>query len=385
MGKKNRFLEAKRRSADQAVAAVLAAHSKRAEPEAITTYGDFSPDYRNRIEAYRADALRAPEDWRCRIKSRSDQRRFLDLVRFVFSRHPVPAHLEGIWLDDIGDSFIDDARPRERQPQPARGRGPCLRRWYIIAAQGRSLYREAARDHLSKLEAHHFLTAPPEVACARRAFWYAFARAQADDGRVALNVARTKLDDFSVASTFWRDVARFLARNPAPVPEMNDLIDFVRAMKEEDEDFSLKGRSLAALRRRTEEWHRALAKAQTICGGNWPGSRLPDVDYEAGSSHKRAIWRFRQIKTGNDLYREGQKLRHCVASYKDRCVNGELSIWSLTCEFPLGHHSKGVTMEVRKAGTIVQCRGFANRAPLANELAMVKRWAHDHGLTWLGW
>ena len=59
-----------------------------------------------------------------------------------------------------------------------------------------------------------------------------------------------------------------------------------------------------------------------------------------------------------------------------------VSIWSLTTEFPLGHFNRGVTIEVRKDGAIVQCRGFANRLPYGNEVAVVKRWANEHGLRW---
>ena len=75
-------------------------------------------------------------------------------------------------------------------------------------------------------------------------------------------------------------------------------------------------------------------------------------------------------------------MHHCVASYKFLCQQGNVSIWSLSCEYPIGHVNKGVTMEVRKDGAIVQCRGFANRLPYANEVTMVKRWANQHGLTW---
>jgi hypothetical protein len=235
---------------------------------------------------------------------------------------------------------------------------------------------------MSKLEAHHFLAAPDDLISAKRAFWYAFARAQTDDKRTALDVSHSKLQDFSVASSFWKETARYFAHNPITIREMNDVIDFLLAAKQEDDRFSLKGRSLAALRRRMEEWHRALRKQRTICGGAWPGRPLPDVDYKTGSEHRRAMWRFRQIKTGNDLFKEGQRMHHCVASYKSLCLNGLVSIWSLTCEYPLGKLNKGVTMEIRQDGAIVQCRGFANRLPYDNEVAMVKRWAGEHGLTW---
>jgi hypothetical protein len=75
-------------------------------------------------------------------------------------------------------------------------------------------------------------------------------------------------------------------------------------------------------------------------------------------------------------------MHHCVASYKSACIQGLISIWSLSCEFPIGHVSKGVTLEVTRDGGIVQCRGFANRLPHANEVTMVKRWADRYGLTW---
>ena len=108
----------------------------------------------------------------------------------------------------------------------------------------------------------------------------------------------------------------------------------------------------------------------------------PDIAYEAGSDARKAIWRFRQIRTGNELFREGQRMHHCVAGYKFACLRGDTSIWSLTSEFPIGRVNKGVTIEVRKNGAIVQCRGFANRLPYGNEVTMVKRWASEHGLTW---
>ena len=63
---------------------VLRAHSLRESPVGpASVFGDFKPHYRETIEAYRACAIRAPEDWRCRIKSRSDDKRFLERVNYV--------------------------------------------------------------------------------------------------------------------------------------------------------------------------------------------------------------------------------------------------------------------------------------------------------------
>lgn len=372
MGKKIKIREAQLRAAEAETAARLRARSEtKADPAVIGYYTDFPSIYRNRVEALRYCRLRAPEDWRCRLRSWSPERRFLDLVRFTFARYRVARHLEHAWIEETqapagADRTVEDFRHR----------------WYIIVAQGRSLYKEVTHPFLSKLETHHFLNAPDNLASTHRAFWYAIARAQTTDVNVALKVARARLPAFAAGSPFWPEVARYFARKPVSVAEMDELIDFFRAAREEDESFLLRGRSLDGLRRRMAGWHRMLRRRETVCGGMWEGHPLPDIDLEAGSEDRRAIWRLRQIKTGNGLFKEGERMHHCVASYKQGCMSADISIWSLTCEYPIGKLNLGVTIELRNDGAIVQCRGFANRLPYANEMMVVKRWAAEYGLTW---
>ena len=156
MGKRSKFREARRQQAAGAVCAVLAAHSKRkTAPVVATTWYDFNPNYRAKIEAYRAFALRPTEDWRCRLKSRSEDRRFIDLVRFAFARYPVPAHLENLWLEDVDDDFVDDVRARARRagaprraPGASRPAALVHRRHArrIAAQEGRASLHVEARD-----------------------------------------------------------------------------------------------------------------------------------------------------------------------------------------------------------------------------------------------
>src|SRR4051794_20299924 len=106
MGKKLKKREARRREAERAACAVLQAHSKLdARPCAVERYDDFNADYRGRVEALRSYALRPFGDWRCRIKSRSEDKRFIDLVRFAFARYRVAAHLENAWIDAFADDL----------------------------------------------------------------------------------------------------------------------------------------------------------------------------------------------------------------------------------------------------------------------------------------
>jgi hypothetical protein len=377
MGKKIKLREAQRRAREHALAARLRAHSgAKGRPGFIESYADFAADFRDRIERYRGYALRAPETWRCNLRVRSPERRFLGLVRFTFARFPVPQHLENAWLKSEAE-LVD-----VRRDLAVRGESDEMfdpRHWYITLGRGDSLYRAAGHCFMSRLETHHFVNAP--IAPTQRAFWYAFARAQTEDAGIALKVARSKLVGFSARSEFWQDVARFFARNPTGVTEMNDLIDFIDALLAHNANFSLAGRTVPALRERMHEWHRALRRSAN--GLSWSGSALPDVSYPGENGR---IWRLRQLKTDFELVAEGERMHHCVASYRGQCVLGAVSIWSLSCEHPDGIVFPCLTVELYRGGaiyhedTIYQCRGSYNRLPAKDEIVVLKRWAREFGL-----
>jgi hypothetical protein len=380
MGKQNKLREAQVQAADEAICARLRAHarSKRSSPPFIDDYFQFDPVYRRRIQAYRHFALRAPETWRCRVRVRAPEKRFMDLVEFTFAKYPVTVHLQRAWTDELhaGTALIDGVPVADELAY----RRFDFCHWYIIAAQGHSVYEKLASIGFSRRETHHFVNAPAELSSSVRALWYAIAKAESSDSEAALRISRSKIAGFRADHSFWPEVARFFARNPATVLEMNDLIDSLNARQEEDDDYSLTGRTLASLRRHMQEWHRTLHTRALLCGRSWKGYPLPDTQYETAAENRPAIWRFRQIKTDDALFREGERMHHCVVSYHSRCMRGDTSIWSLTCECPPGNHNRGLTFELTSDGEIVQCRGFANRAPYANELAIVALWAREHGL-----
>lgn len=86
MGRKNKFREAKIRAADEALSALLRAHSSaKTRPRPVETCADLEHIYQVRINRDLHLALRAPEDWRCWLRSRAPERRFLDVVRFTFA------------------------------------------------------------------------------------------------------------------------------------------------------------------------------------------------------------------------------------------------------------------------------------------------------------
>jgi hypothetical protein len=378
MGKQIRLREAQKRASEQALYQILRQRVK-VRPPFIDSFAEFAPNYRAKVEQYRRFAIRLPEDWKSSVRSRSPERRFIDLARFVFARYPVARHLESVW--DQEPRADVDTEDLEAAPS-ARGRVDRYY-WYILAAQGKSLYREGLRYYLSKHEAHHFLGAPPEVVSTERAFWYAIAMAANADVEVAVRVSRTKLVDFPIAWKFWKDVARFFACNPLSVLEMNDFIDYFQATKDLDDSFEVHGSALSTLRGRVEEWKHILWIERRLDGDNWSGRPIPDAVYRTEEEGSPAVWRIHQITDAIELSREGERLRHCVAKYRSSCMASKSSIWSLTYEYPFGKFNRGLTIEVDDEGAIAQCRGFANRAPLERERAILQRWASDVGLSFV--
>ena len=186
---------------------------------------------------------------------------------------------------------------------------------HLVAAQaGRCI---GLLPTLSRREVHHFLTAPPQVAMSHRALWYAVARVHTDDVALAVSISRTTLDRCPVTN-FWKDVVRFLARNPTLVSEMN-IIEYVALAVFFTPDLSLVGRTLTCLRERLQEW-RTLGEYAFYIRARWPGSVLPDRRYE----YAGAVWLVRQIRSGADLTHEGKIMRHCVRTYLQACMQGVL-------------------------------------------------------------
>src|SRR5262249_46383738 len=135
MGKKLKWREARRREADRALRAELEAHSRtEVRARGVEHPDEFRDEYRDTLKVMRGYALRPLEDWRCRIKSRDEDKRFIDLVRFAFGRYRVAAHLEIAWIDTFCDDFVDRVTPL-----PEHGPNRTMLQWYLVAAQGGSL------------------------------------------------------------------------------------------------------------------------------------------------------------------------------------------------------------------------------------------------------
>ncbi len=297
------------------------------------------------------------------LRTKDPGRLALAVARHAYARYPVPAHLERIWL---GGERLQPAEVARRKA------------WYLCVAQGGSLHREHTGAFLNRKETHRFL-APPAGMGFTEALWYAVARGHSDDHGACRRVAGSKVAR-GLPTPFWKDAARFFVQNPAPINVVNDLVDYLEHRLAGNPAFSLKGRTLESLKVGAEEWHRDLARRAKVAGGSWKGFDVPGYErlVPGERPHQDVTWTVRQILTGDELAEEGSRQRHCVASYKPRCVAGTCAIWSLRRRDWEGEH-RALTMEMNRAGDVVQVRGYANRLATQQEMRHVNAWANENG------
>lgn len=349
-----------------------------------------APDFERAIDeakrGFESYIVRDAWAWRPRMKTRDPARLRLAAARWLFARYPVAWHLEEVWTDSDGLG-PDEIRLRKH--------------WYIVAAGGGSLYKAGAGEWLSRKEVHAFLT-PLGHPGFEEAFWQAIARSMTDDGGIAMRIAHSRIARTPRAETgFWREVVRFFAANPASVEEMNDLCDYLDDCRRQNTGYSLKGRTLASLRRQMHAWHldlEAIARieaarrraeaARARAEGRaleetavWRGLAVADWSWSTSVKDraKREDFTVVQLKSAADLVAETRSMRHCVATYAVKCIAGHASIWSLRRRFA-GVTERWLTIEVDPQHRAVQIRGFANRPARPDEKKILERWSKARGI-----
>jgi hypothetical protein len=351
-----------------------------------------APNFQKAIEeakrGFEAEILRDVWAWRPQMKTRDAARLRLAAARYLFARYPVAEHLERIWIDSSGlgpDEII------------------LRKRWCIVAAGGGSLYKEGASAWLSRKEVHAFVN-PPGSLSFEEAIWHAIARSYSNDRGVAQRIAYSRIAQTPRAELgFWREVVRFFCAYPTTVEEMDDLRDYLADCYQRNPKFSLKGRTLASLRRQMREWHHDLAAIERIetarrradaararsrgqalaseASDSWSGAAIADWSWcpAAKDRHWREEYRVTQLRTAADLVSETRAMHHCVASYAAKCIAGHASIWSLRRRVA-ANTDRLLTIELDRRYRVIQVRGFANRAPHVEEHKILERWAKARGI-----
>lgn len=319
--------------------------------------------------------VRSLDKWQHR--THNADRQFSSLARHLFANYDVPLFMDRAWSSGNRTHQL----------------------WFKHIGSGRNIRNAPDLPvPLTKMMAHHFLSASQDYTVER-----ALRRAQAlglgADERMAAAIAESRLSDKFKDNEFWLSVIGFFARNPMlDCVYVVPIIDYIWNQKYEDvqvvvgrgvaenrgpaqPNFSMKGRTVAALLQQVERWHKDLGKGGDVV--QWTRSSIAEFEFAEGSADKNNFrtWRVAELLSSKELVAEGRELQHCVASYANSCASGHYSIWSLTLQ-EQGLPKKLITIQVDlKRNVIVQVRGKQNRYPTAKEREIVQRWAAQVGLS----
>ena len=321
--------------------------------------------------------LRDLSDWN--PKSKNAERQFGELTHHLFDKFgDVPAFMEVAWLR--GD------RPSWR-----------YRDWYVHLGRGHNLRTAKCPVLVTKKIAHAFLQAPEDYTI-EQALRFGQLRAFGADRNVIDAVIATRLGRSFANEEFWVTVLRFIGENPMLDPrQIGPVVDYLQYQRFEPTELeiargqgrrepppqpglSMRGRTVATLLRQVEDWHRSLGRFHGVAGKIYAEAEFNGTSIETRAGGRTVQWNIRQLRNVNELQAESNELKHCVSSYHWSCARGACTIWSLSSSENGDAYKRRQTIEVDKKGTIVQCRGLANRDPTREERSIVNEWAREAGL-----
>jgi hypothetical protein len=272
-------------------------------------------------------------------------------------------------------------------------------RWYKHLGLGQNIRTASLPLRLTKAMAHLFSQAPHHYTAVAALRW-AQVRGLGGCEALARAVVGTRLGKVLENEDFWESVLHFFINHPSlDLSQIGPVVDFLQHQKFEWKegvsqegvfgkqppprpDYTMKGRTVASILRQVEEWHKQLGQDTHQPSLSWQHSTFKELRLVEGNEAlgNMRVWTITELLTSRALFLEGQAMRHCVATYAERCVNGQTSIWSMQVENQRGRH-RVLTIEVDVLKrTICQSRRKCNRLPQAAERKVVGRWAEEQGL-----
>jgi hypothetical protein len=320
---------------------------------------------------------REPEAWPI-PDTREPRLQIAALTRHLLARYAVPGFLDTAWFEGFTES------------------GARHRHWFAHVARGGSFRDVACPVPLTQRGVHVFLTTPPDwsiVGALRRGQVLGFGGPES----LAQTLYGTRLGEVQSDEAFWAGVVHFLVNNPTVArSSIGPLLDFIHGRRfgssgddAPEPTFSMKGRTALALQRRVDDWHEQLGKDARRPRTHWAATGIAGLHRVEPDTLSKATldWRMVELTDNMALLEEGRDMRHCVRSYMDGCVKGNISIWSLRLRSSDSPTTRRLfTVEVHNARrAIVQVRGRCNQLPssyrgntrMTMALHILRDWARE--------
>jgi len=272
------------------------------------------------LARFHADWLQTLGTWQ--PSGRDPRAQFHSLLRHLLARYDVPHFMDVVWFRG------DDAEAYRQQT------------WFQHIGSGQNIRSADLPLALSKKQAHHFLLAADHYT-AEQALRFAQVLGHGGDTALAQTLIDTRLGRILENEPFWNTVVLFFIRLPElSLERVGPIVNYIyhqKFLRDGDEDppdpnFSMSSRSLPKLlnyvKRWEERWTRealqAPVKARDKTRRKFSHFACEEKDERTGNT---LLWSIQELKTARSLAKEGEDMKHCVASYSSKL--GDTSIWSL--------------------------------------------------------
>jgi hypothetical protein len=303
--------------------------------------------------------IREPKDWKSKSFNIDKQKR--DFINWVYCKYPVPKFMYKAFTLDVPHGVHKHVI------------------WFLTIAQGGS-FAKKVKGILTKREAHMFLRAPDNNTIEENLWW---ARCEMMEIPPSLTHAIVKrfFANVPIDDKFWNSLLHLIKKEEKiiNVSALSDVMDFLRWQHRANARWSLKGRTLGSLIKLSNEWHREM-QLRKFGNGNltWTGSDIPDWRFKNKAT--KTVWHVTQLLSSKELYNEGRRMKHCVASYGHRCVDGLSAIFTMTSNDGVNVDEKHLTIEITKEKRMVQARGRFNKPPAGEARLILNKWRNVHNI-----
>jgi hypothetical protein len=317
----------------------------------------------------------ACQDWRAHSFNESKQ--YFEFIRGCIFPYAVPEPL--VLASILPDYTFDGKGGRYKSPDYAMI--ALSRRWLRDIASGDSFYKRN-KEYFTRPEAHYFLSSiityhdPSSVI---ELYFHAKCKARNFSKPLSFIITRLFSNKFGkyLNCTLITEFLDFIARTmdyPYTYNEMGDLCDFILSkITRYDHPFTFSGRTAASLIGLANEWHFDQLRRIEITRQNkaWKGIPVSDFLYETGEG----FWEIKQLFTAQDLFNEGQKMKHCVASYASSCASGSCGIFNVSCIDKISEKAASLaTVEISRNKRLVQARAKCNKNVEKGAMKVIKLW-----------
>ena len=293
--------------------------------------------------------------WKPESKRRAEQLK--ELAFYLFCKYEVPEFMYKSFYERSNVLFI---------------------KWFIHLGSGKKARElEDMPIAFTQKMAHYFLQAPSNFNIPEALRWAQVKGLMGDD-KLAKRLAYSWLGTKQYENEdFWESFIRILV-NAGMFDQdgLTELIDYVRQTKALNEDYSLKGRTLRSLFRQSEEWHNHQIE---IRGAQiWKLSGLKGYD----KKREQELITMEELTGSKLLLDEGRIMKHCVASYVQKCVSEKTAIFSMR-KYTAGLlYEVMATIEVDLSWKrVVQAKARLNRKISDEAMKHLERWADINHLS----